>query len=128
MEIKNIFTRRAPEPIGPYSQAVEANGFLFVSGQIALDPETGQFIAGAVQDQARRILENIEAILEQGGSSLSHVVKATLFLKDLKSFDEVNKVYAEYFSQHRPARSTVEVSRLPKAADIEIEVIAVLPD
>jgi len=128
MGIKTIFTEKAPQPIGPYSQAVAANGLLFVSGQIALDPATGNFAAGSVQDQTKRVFENIKAILAQAGLSLSDVVKATLFVKDLNSFEAINKIYSEYFSENKPARSTVEVSRLPKGADIEIEVIAVFPE
>jgi 2-iminobutanoate/2-iminopropanoate deaminase len=127
MGAKIIFTEKAPQPIGPYSQAIAANGFLFVSGQIALNPHTGSLVTGTVQDQTKRVLENIKAILAEAGISFSQVVKTTLFLKDLKSFDEVNQVYSEYFSENKPARSTVEVSRLPKGADIEIEVTAVFP-
>ncbi len=121
-----ITTDKAPQAIGPYSQGIIANGFIFVSGQIPLDPKTGQLVSGDIQAQARRCLENLKAILEAAGSSMDKLVKVTVFAKDLKDFQAINQVYAEYFKEHPPARSFVEVSRLPRDAAIEIEGIALL--
>jgi len=123
---KIILTSKAPKPIGPYSQAVQANGILFISGQVPLDPETGQVIFSSIREQARRVLENIKAVVEAANSNLSAIVKTTIFLKNLDSFDEVNQIYSEYFAEIKPARTTVEVSRLPKGVDIEIDAIAIL--
>jgi 2-iminobutanoate/2-iminopropanoate deaminase len=123
---KIIFAPKAPKPIGPYSQAVEINGFLFVSGQIPLDAQSGQIVSGSLGDQTRKVLENLKAILEAAGTDFSAVVKTTIFLQDLKFFDEINEVYAEYFKETKPARSTVQISGLPKGAGIEIDAIAVL--
>ena len=120
-----VLTDRGPKPIGPYSQAVRTNGFLFVSGQIAIDPQTGEFVVGAgITAQTERVLENVKGILEAAGSNLHHVVKTTVFLKDMNEFAEMNEVYARFFSIAPPARSTVQVARLPKDAAVEIEVIA----
>lgn len=119
-----ISTDRAPQAIGPYSQAVKANGFLFVSGQIPLDPFTGQLVYGGISMQARQVLANIQAILDRENLTFAHVVKATVFLQDMNDFAEFNKVYGEYFPAEPPARSTIQVARLPKDAGIEIEVIA----
>jgi 2-iminobutanoate/2-iminopropanoate deaminase len=119
-----VLTTHAPKPIGPYSQAIKSNGFLFISGQIALDPASGEFAGVTVQQQTGRVLENLKAILEAGGVSLSHVVKTTVFLKDMNDFAAMNEVYARYFSAAPPARSTVQVARLPKDALVEIEVVA----
>ena len=119
-----VLTNHAPKPIGPYSQAIKSNGFLFISGQIALDPASGEFAGVTVQQQTERVLENLKAILEAGGVSLSHVVKTTVFLKDMNDFAAMNEVYARYFSAAPPARSTVQVARLPKDALVEIEVVA----
>lgn len=121
-----ILTDRGPKPIGPYSQAVRSNGFLFVSGQVALDPKTGEFVGSDARQQTERVLENLKAILEAGGSSLSHVVKATVFLKDMNDFAAMNETYARYFTAAPPARSTVQAARLPKDALVEIDVIAAL--
>lgn len=126
MTRKVIFTPNAPQPIGPYSQAIEINGFLFVSGQIPLDAESGQIVSGSLRDQTRKVLDNLKAIIEAAGTSLSAVVRTTIFLKDLKFFDEVNQVYSEYFGETKPARTTVQISGLPKGVDIEIDAIAVL--
>jgi 2-iminobutanoate/2-iminopropanoate deaminase len=115
---KVIFTSKAPKPIGPYSQAVQANGVLFISGQVPLDPETGQVVLSSIREQAKRVLENIKAVVEAANSNLSAIVKTTIFLKSLDSFDEVNQIYSEYFGEIKPARTTVEVSRLPKGVDI----------
>jgi 2-iminobutanoate/2-iminopropanoate deaminase len=120
-----ILTERGPKPIGPYSQAIRANGFLYVSGQVALDPKTGE-MAGDIKQQTQRTLENVKGILEAAGSNLQHVVKTTVFLKDMNDFAAMNEVYAKYFTSPAPARSTVQVARLPKDALVEIEVIAAL--
>jgi 2-iminobutanoate/2-iminopropanoate deaminase len=121
-----VLTARGPKPIGPYSQAIKSNGFLFVSGQVALDPQSGEFVAADVRQQTERVLENVKAILEVAGASFHHVVKTTVFLKDMNDFAAMNEVYARYFSAAPPARSTVQVTRLPKDALVEIEVIASL--
>jgi 2-iminobutanoate/2-iminopropanoate deaminase len=120
-----IVTNHAPKPIGPYSQAVRANGFLFAA-QIALDPNTNAFPGGDAAQQTERVLENLKAILTQAGLSLSHVVKTTVFLKDMKDFVSMNGVYAKYFPVAAPARSTVQVAGLPKDALVEIELVAAL--
>ena len=121
-----ILTDRGPKPIGPYSQAIRTNGFLYVSGQVALDPRTGEMRGTDVREQTERALENVKGILEAAGSNLHHVVKTTVFLKDMNDFGTMNEVYAGYFTSTPPARSTVQVSRLPKDALVEIEVIAML--
>jgi 2-iminobutanoate/2-iminopropanoate deaminase len=121
-----ILTSRGPKPIGPYSQAIKSNGFLFVSGQIALDPQSGEFVGTTVQQQTERVFENLKGILEAAGSSFSHVVKTTVFLKDMNDFAAMNEVYAKHFTAAFPARSTVQAARLPKDALVEIEVIATL--
>ena len=120
-----VFTAHGPKPIGPYSQAVRANGFLFLAGQVALDPRTGEFVGKDVSSQTERVLENLKAILEAAGASLNHVVKTTVFLKDMNDFPAMNEVYARYFTSAPPARSTVQAARLPKDALVEIDVIAV---
>ena len=121
-----ILTDKAPKPIGPYSQAVKCNGFLFASGQVALDPRTNEFTAGDIRQQTERIMENIKGLLEASGANLHHVVKTTVFLKDMNDFAAMNEVYGKYFTAAPPARSTVQVARLPKDALVEIEVIAAL--
>jgi 2-iminobutanoate/2-iminopropanoate deaminase len=121
-----VLTDKGPKPIGPYSQAIKSGGFLFVSGQVALDPRSNEFSAGDIRQQTERVLENIKGILEAGGVNLHHVVKTTVFLKDLNDFAAMNEVYGKYFSSAPPARSTVQVARLPKDALVEIEVIASL--
>ena len=121
-----VLTDRGPKPIGPYSQAVKSNGFVFVSGQVALDPKTNEFVVSDVRQQAERVLENLKAILEASGVSLNHVVKTTVFLKDMNDFTAVNEVYARYFIAAPPARSTVQAARLPKDALVEIDLIASL--
>jgi 2-iminobutanoate/2-iminopropanoate deaminase len=121
-----VLTDRGPKPIGPYSQAIRTNGFLFVSGQVALDAKTGEMAGGEIRQQTERVFENIKGILEAAGSNLHHVVKTTVFLKDMNDFSTMNEVYAKYFTLAPPARSTVEVARLPKDALVEIEVIAAL--
>jgi 2-iminobutanoate/2-iminopropanoate deaminase len=119
-----VLTDRGPKPIGPYSQAVRANGFLFISGQVPLDPVSMEMTGADIAQQTQRVLENVKAILEAGGSNLHHVVKTTVFLKDMNDFSDMNEVYGRYFTAAPPARSTVQVSRLPKDALVEIEVIA----
>jgi 2-iminobutanoate/2-iminopropanoate deaminase len=121
-----VLTDRGPKPIGPYSQAVRANGFLFLSGQIALDPKTGEISGAGIAEQTERVLENIKGIVEAAGSKMPHVVKTTVFLKNMNDFAAMNEVYARYFTAAPPARSTVEVARLPKDALVEIEVSAVI--
>ena len=121
-----VLTDRGPKPIGPYSQAVKSNGFVFVSGQVALDPKTNEFVGSDVRQQAERVLENLKAILEASGVSLHHVVKTTVFLKDMNDFTAMNEVYARYFIAAPPARSTVQAARLPKDALVEIDLIASL--
>ena len=120
-----INTNEAPGAIGPYSQAIKANGFLFVSGQLPVVPATGQFAEGGVSGQTRQSLENVKAILTAAGCTLDDVVKTTVFIKDMNDFGTVNTAYAEYFKQDCPARACIEVARLPKDALVEIEVIAV---
>jgi 2-iminobutanoate/2-iminopropanoate deaminase len=119
-----VTTDRGPKPIGPYSQAVKSNGFLYLSGQVALDPKTNEMSTGDIRQQTERVLENIKGILEAAGSNLHHVVKTTVFLKDMNDFPAMNEVYARYFTAAPPARSTVQAARLPKDALVEIEVIA----
>ncbi|CAN2045196.1 enamine/imine deaminase, redox-regulated chaperone [Candidatus Magnetomoraceae bacterium gMMP-1] len=123
--MKAISTSSAPEAVGPYSQAVAAGNLIFVSGQIPLDPKTNEFIKGGIAEQTHRILQNIKAILEEAGTDLSHVVKTTVFLKDIQDFSAMNEVYAEYFNEVLPARAAVQVAALPKGAEIEIDAIAV---
>ncbi|MCS6807681.1 MAG: RidA family protein [Bacteroidota bacterium] len=120
-----ISTSHAPAALGPYSQAIEAQGtMLFVAGQIPLTP-SGELVSGGITEQTTQVLDNISAILKEAGYSLSHVVKATVFLKDMNNFAAMNDVYARYFGDTKPARSTIEVARLPKDVQVEIEVVAV---
>ena len=119
-----ISTDRGPHAIGPYSQAIRANGFLFLSGQVSLDPATQQLVQGDIAAQTTRVLENLKGILEAAGSSLDRVVKTTVYLKDMNDFAAMNEVYARYFPNDPPARATIEVARLPKDARVEIELIA----
>lgn len=121
-----VLTDRGPKPIGPYSQAVKSNGFVFVSGQIALDPKGGEFVGVDVRAQTERVMENLKGILEAAGTSLGHVVKTTVYLKDMNDFAAMNEVYGKYFTASPPARSTVQAARLPKDALVEIDVIAFL--
>jgi 2-iminobutanoate/2-iminopropanoate deaminase len=121
-----VLTDRGPKPIGPYSQAVKSNGFVFISGQVALDPKTNDFVGADVRQQTERVLENLKAILEASGVTLTHVVKTTVFLKDMNDFAAMNEVYARYFTAAPPARSTVQAARLPKDALVEIDLIACL--
>jgi 2-iminobutanoate/2-iminopropanoate deaminase len=120
-----IATNAAPKAIGPYSQAIKTNGFVFVSGQIPLDPATQQLIEGDVEAQTERVLQNLSGILKAAGSSLAQVVKCGVFLKSMSDFAAMNEVYGRYFTQAPPARATVEVARLPKDVLVEIDVIAI---
>ncbi len=122
---KIVSTPDAPQAIGPYSQAVEARGFVFVSGQIPLDPATGALVPGGIREQAKRVMENGKAVLAAAGCALRNVVKSTIYLKDMNDFAAVNEVYGGYFPSEPPARATVEVARLPKDAAVEIDFIAV---
>lgn len=127
MEIKTIQTAKAPQAIGPYSQAVVAGNMVFTAGQIPLDPETMELVGGDdVAAQTERVLENVKAILEAAGASLQSVVKTTVFLADMNDFAAMNAVYARYFGDHRPARSTVQAAGLPKNVKVEIDTIAVI--
>jgi 2-iminobutanoate/2-iminopropanoate deaminase len=119
-----ISTEKGPKAIGPYSQAIRANGLVFISGQVAFDPSTGQLVEGDVAKQTTRVLENLKAIAEAAGSSLDKAVKATVFLKNMNDFAAMNEVYARYFPHHPPARATVEVARLPRDVRVEIDLIA----
>lgn len=123
--MKVISTDKAPAAIGPYSQAIEANGMVFCSGQIPIDPATGVFVEGGIQEQTRQVLTNASQVLAAAGTDLSHVVKTTVFLSDMANFVAMNEVYAQFFSQPFPARSAVAVKDLPKGALVEIEVLAV---
>lgn len=122
--MKAISTTKAPGAIGPYSQAIQAGDFVYTSGQLGLDPETGTFPEGGIKEQTRQSLTNVAAILKEAGSSMANVVKTTVFLADMNDFAEMNGVYAEFFSEPYPARSAVAVKTLPKNALVEIEVVA----
>lgn len=126
-EKKIIQTEKAPKAIGPYSQAVQIANLIFTAGQIGLDPQTGELVGADIESQTRQVLTNLKNILEAAGSSLSHVVKTTVFLQDMSEFPRMNAVYAEFFPQNPPARSTVAVAALPRGARVEIEAIALLP-
>ena len=119
-----VRTDQAPDAIGPYSQAVTANGFVFTSGQIPIDPATGQFVPGGIAEQTQQVLKNLSAVLEAAGSSLEQVVKTTVFLADMQDFTAMNEVYATFFGAEPPARSTVQAARLPRDARVEIDVVA----
>jgi 2-iminobutanoate/2-iminopropanoate deaminase len=124
MSLDYVSTDRAPQAIGPYSQAISVNGLVFTAGQVALDPITGQLVAGGIAEQTARALQNLSAVLSAAGSSLSQVVKTTVYLVDMADFPAMNEVYGQVFGGHRPARSTVAVAALPRGAQVEIEVIA----
>jgi 2-iminobutanoate/2-iminopropanoate deaminase len=121
---EGVHTANAPQAIGPYSQAIKANGFVFASGQIPLDPSTKQVVEGGIREQTERVMNNLKAVLEAAGTTLGHVVKTTVFLADLNDFVEMNDTYGRFFTDKPPARSTVQVSRLPRDVRIEIDVIA----
>ncbi len=121
-----INTTNAPAPIGPYSQAVKAGNFLFVSGQIALDPKTGELVVGDIPTETKLVMENLKAILTEAGADFTNIVKSTIFLKDMGNFATVNEIYGSYFKDNFPARETVQAAALPKNVNVEISVIAVL--
>jgi 2-iminobutanoate/2-iminopropanoate deaminase len=121
-----VFTENAPKPIGPFSQAIRANGFVFVSGHVAMDPATQKLIDGDVAAQTERTLQNISTVLEAAGSSLRSVVRTGVYLTNMADFAQMNEVYARWFSANRPARTTIEVSKLPLAAAVEIDVVALV--
>ena len=123
-----IQTEHAPAAIGPYSQAIKAGGFVFASGQIPIDPKTGEFVAGGIGEQTERVLKNLAAVLEAAGSGLDQVVKTTVFLADMKDFGAMNEVYRRFFNGAAPARATVAAAGLPRDARVEIEAIAVVSD
>lgn len=122
--MESIHTDRAPQAIGPYSQAIKANGFIFASGQIPLDPATMRIVEGGIEEQTGRVLDNLQAVLEAAGSSLDRVVKTTVYLADMNEFAAMNEIYARYFSATKPARATVQVARLPRDVKVEIDVVA----
>lgn len=123
---ETISTENAPGAIGPYSQAVKVGNFVFCSGQIPIDPATGEFVSEEVGEQTRQVLKNLSAVLEAAGSDLSNVVKTTVFLVDMDDFARMNEVYAEFFSENKPARATVQAARLPRDTRVEIDCIAVI--
>ena len=123
-----VQTDKAPAAIGPYSQAIRAGGFVFASGQIPIDPATGEFVQGGIAEQTEQVLKNLAALLEAAGSGLDKVVKTTVFLADMKEFAQMNEVYAKYFTAAPPARATVAVAGLPRDARVEIEAIALLSE
>ena len=124
MKIDYVATDDAPKAIGPYSQGIKANGFVYTSGQIPLDPATGDLVGGSFEDQVHRVFANLKAILAAAGTDFSRVVKATVYVTDLGNFGALNSIYASYFGDHKPARTTVEVPALPKGATVEIDLIA----
>ncbi|MBS1592270.1 MAG: RidA family protein [Bacteroidetes bacterium] len=121
-----IKTDKAPAPIGPYNQAVKANGFLFISGQVAIDPATNELIKGSVKDETHQVMKNVKAILEEAKITFDHAIKTTIFLSDMSLFAEVNEVYGSYFSGDYPARETVAVKGLPKNVNVEISITAII--
>ena len=126
MSARTISTDGAPRAIGPYSQGIAAAGLLFLSGQIPLDPKTGVLVQGTIQEEVARVLENLKAVLEAAGAGIDRVVRTTVYLTSLEDFQAMNEVYARYFGENRPARSTVQVAALPKGARVEIDAIAAL--
>lgn len=123
--MKVINTEQAPKAVGPYSQAIIANGFVFCAGQIGLEPQKGVLVDG-VENQTHQVIKNLQAVLEEAGSSLEHIVKTTIFIQDMNDYATINEIYGSYFGEHKPARATVQVARLPKDALVEIEAIAVI--
>jgi 2-iminobutanoate/2-iminopropanoate deaminase len=123
-ELRSVTTDKAPKAIGPYSQAIVTGDLIFCAGQVALDPKTGELVSGDIREQTRRVLDNLAAVLDAAGAGLDRVTKTTVFLTDFAEFAAMNEVYAEKFGAHRPARSTVQISTLPRGARIEIECIA----
>ena len=127
MEKREVKTKKAPEPVGPYSQAIIAGQFVFCSGQIALNPVSGELVTGNIEEETVCVMNNLKAVLESSGSSFDNVVKTTIYLQNMDDFAKVNKVYGSYFSADPPARATIQVARLPKNAQVEIECIALIP-
>ena len=125
MRKKVIYTEKAPKAIGPYSQAIRTDSFIFTAGQIGLDPTTGELVAGMVEEQTRQALNNLRNVIEAAGSSMDNVVKTTVFLKDMADFPKMNSIYAEYFGENPPARSTVAVAGLPKGGLVEVEAVVI---
>jgi 2-iminobutanoate/2-iminopropanoate deaminase len=123
---ETISTDKAPKAIGPYEQAIKVGDFVYTSGQIPLDPQTGNLVAGGIAEQTRQVLENLKAVLEAGGSSLDKVIKATVFLKSMTDFAALNEVYGEYLGKTKPARSTVAVADLPRGALVEIDLVSIV--
>lgn len=121
-----IYSSQAPEPIGPYSQAIKAGNLLFISGQIAIQRSSGNIITSSIEDETKQVMQNIHEILKSAGADFSHVVKSSIFLKDMNNFPRVNEVYGQFFKANPPARETVEVSRLPKDVNVEISCVAAL--
>ena len=121
---ETIVTDKAPAPIGPYSQAIRANGFIFTAGQIGVNPKTGELVTGGIEAETRQVMENFQAVLEAAGSSLAKVVRATVYLADLGDFQKMNEVYGRYVGESRPARSTVQAAKLPRTCRVEIDLIA----
>ena len=126
MSPKQVSTKNAPKAIGPYSQGIKANGFVFCSGQIPANPETGELVKGSITEQTKQSLSNVKGVIEAAGSSMNKIVKVTVFLKDMNDFAEMNEEYAKWFSDPPPARAAVQVARLPKDVGVEIEAIAEL--
>lgn len=126
MEKESISTNKAPAAIGPYSQAIKTGNMIFTSGQLGINPETGEFVDDNIQEETRQSLKNLMAIIEEAGGTFEDIVKVTIFIKDMENFSKINEVYEEYFSTHKPARSCVEISRLPKNGNVEIEAIAII--
>ncbi|TYQ15172.1 UNVERIFIED_CONTAM: endoribonuclease L-PSP [Acetivibrio alkalicellulosi] len=126
MSIQSISTENAPKAIGPYSQAVKVGNFIFTSGQIPIDPKTGDVVSGDIEQQTRQVMENLKGVLNQSGIGFENIVKTTVYIKNMDDFLSINKIYAQYFKEPYPARSCVEVSRLPKDVKIEIEAIAII--
>ncbi|CUT01196.1 endoribonuclease L-PSP [Candidatus Kryptobacter tengchongensis] len=125
VEKKIVYTEKAPKPVGPYSQAVIAGDFIFTAGQIPIDPKTNQVVQGDIKEQTKQVLENLKAVLEASGATFDDVVKVTVYMRDLNEFSAMNEIYSEYFKNSPPARTTVEVSRLPRDVKVEIDLIAV---
>ncbi len=120
--LKRVNTEKAPSAVGPYSQGMIAGDYMYVSGQLPIDPETGKFVEGGIKEQTRQSLKNALAIIEEAGASYKEVIKTTVFLKDMNEFKDMNEVYAEFFTDHKPARAAVEVARLPLDANVEIQM------
>ena len=126
MKKEIVLTPKAPAPIGPYSQAVSANGLVFVSGQIAIDAHTGQVVMGSIIEETHKVMHNMKEVLNAAGATLDNVVKCTIYVRDMNNFSTINAVYGSYFTSNQPARETVEVSRLPKDVNVEISCVAVI--